>query len=217
MNAYLTLIEKLANQAAALDAKNTALEIELNKIVTGDTIKERVEARKAAKNDLDAIAAKMAKVEAEKNAVVLAKKIAVEMYAKEAANRFIEACKAGQKGLIDTPTHYKKFKAAAAEALNEKDAIITSHYYTFNVHFQYYSVIGCYDLSALYTNTQGIITAADAEKAKVFDLIPAADIERIAANAIQDQKKVNRIKEDAKKEIEVIKGKYNTLYAITID
>ena len=217
MNEYLTLLEGLTTRIAAVDAANKELENKLDAIITGATTKERYEARKAAAADIDKITAEMNKNQATKDILTLTKKLAVEMYAKTAANNFINACKAGAKNLIDTPMHYKKFKAAAAAALSDDNGIISYHYYTIKVNYPYYSPIGYYDITAFFTGTEGIITAADAEKATCYQIIPAAELEKIAVDAIQAKKEVDAIKEKAKKEVDAIREQFNNFYAINID
>lgn len=217
MNEYITLIENLRAAADGHKKTNTALEADLDKIITGDTIKARYEARKNNAAAIDNICKKISENNAAAEVVNLAIKIAVEMYAKEAANRVIDAIKAGAKNLLDTPMHYKKFKAAAAEALKDDNGVMYNHYYNFMICYPYYSPIGNYEITVLYTSTEGIITEADAEKATKYDLIPAADIVKTAAAAIQAKKEVDAIKEAAKKEVDAIKARFNTVYAVNID
>ena len=217
MNNYIDIMNKIRAAKDAEKAKEAALNAKLDAIITGATIKERYEARKLNKTALDEIGAELTAVNNEIAVLDLAIKICVEMHAKQAANRFIEACKAGKKGLIDTPTHYKKFKAAAAEALNEENAIINTNYYTVKVSFMYYSVIGHNDTTALYTAAENIITAQDAEKAKLYELTPAENIEAIARAAVQDAQTINEIYKKADEAAAAIKEKYSNVYAVTFE
>lgn len=139
------------------------------------------------------------------------------MYIKLAANRFIEACKAGTKNLIDTPTHYKKFKAAAAAALDEENAIIYNRYTCIKLDFMYYSAVGYNELTALYTSAEGVISAADAERAKLYTITPAADIEKIVADYNRDAVKAENIKKAAEAEIAKIANKYINIACLNIE
>lgn len=216
-NAYLELIEKKRAFIAAAEAEIDTLSDEINKLITGDSIKERYEARKAAKAEIDAIEVKIGRAADAAAEAKLVIKVATEMYCKLAANRFIEACKAGTKNLIDTPAHYKKFKAAAAAALDEENAIIYNNYSCIKVNFMYYSAVGYNEITALYTSGEGVITAADAERAKTYTITPAADIEKIVNDYNRDAAKAENIKKAAEAEINKIAEKYVKIACLNIE
>lgn len=58
-NAYLELIENKRAFIAAAEAEIETLNAEISALITGDSIKERYEARKAAKNEIDALQVKI--------------------------------------------------------------------------------------------------------------------------------------------------------------
>lgn len=216
-NSYLELIEKKRAFIKAAEAEVDALNAKIDALITGTTIKERYEARKAAKNEIDAINIKIGRATDAAAEAKLVIKVAAEMYCKLAANRFIEACKAGTKNLIDTPAHYKKFKAAAAAALDEENAIITNHYSGYYVNFMYYSVMGYNEIIALYTSGEGVISAADAERATVYTITPAEDIEKIVANFNRDAIKAKNIKKAAEDEINALAANYTKITSLRIE
>ena len=214
MNEYLTFIEGINARTKAAKAAADAAEAAIDSLITGDTIKVRYECRKINEGRLIELEKKYSDALNEVERLQTCKKIAVEMYAKEVANQFIQAVKAGTKNLIDTPMHYKKFKAAAEAILDGSEGILTHHYYTIEISFPYYSKVGNYDITAFYTGAEGIITAADAEKSKSYITIPAAHIEQWVDEAAADAAKVAEIKENAKKEISNISEKYCYIWGL---
>ena len=214
MNEYLVFIEGIATRIKAAKEAADAAEAAIDSLITGDTIKARYECRKINEGRLIELEKKYSDATAEIERLQTCKKIAVEMYAKQTANQFIQAVKAGAKNLLEVPMHYKKFKAAAEAVLAGSEGLLHNHYYTVEISFPYYSKVGNYDITAFYTGSEGIITAADAEKASSYTLIPAADIEKWVNEAAADAAKVAEIKENAKKEISSISEKYCYIWGL---
>lgn len=217
MNNYIDFMNELTNRIAALEKDAAGVNIQINNIIDADTIKERYENRKNNKNIINELCNSLNDIEKEKKVLQLAKNITIEMYAKQAANRFIKAIKDETKNLLDTPDHYKKYKTAAAAALNEKDAFISSSYHRIELTFQYYSIIGRYELTVLWTTNEGIISKTDAEKTAFYNLIPVNDIEKTARDAIQAAAKIDAIKKETAAKIYAIKEQFNNINCVNID
>lgn len=217
MNNYIEYMNELNNRIAALEKDAAGVTNQINNIIDADTIKKRYENRKNNKDIINELCNGLNDIEKEKKVLELAKNITIEMYAKQAANRFIKAIKDETKNLLDTPDHYKKYKTAAAAALNEKDAFISSSYYRIELTFQYYSIIGRYELTVLWTANKGIITKTDAEKATYYNLIPVNKIEKTARDAIQAAAKIDEIKKETAAKINTIKDQFNDINCINID
>lgn len=216
MNNYLVRLDHFRSVKAVKAEELKAIEAELDAVYKDcDSLKKRVETRKNSEAVLDDICSRMNEKNNEIKILDNCIKVAQEMIAKEAANKLIVAFKAGEKNLLNVPTHYKKFKNAVEKVLGEAGGYISHHYYTMTYYTPYYSPAGIQEIYILTTeNEGGPVTPEAVEKTKPFDLIPVEDIEAAVIKAMQAKKAIEEIEKKAKAEIDAIKAENNACDAI---
>ena len=219
MNNYLMILDKFKDMKNIKNQELKELENTFDKLYDGlETIKERVEARKANEKMIDEITSKMADAQNDIKIIENCIKITQEMIAKETANDILKAFQDGKKNLINTPTHYKKFEKALDEVLNGAGGYISHEYYTVYYKTPYYSPAGNQEIYICSTdNCGGVINQADAQKTKLYELIPANEILKTVNKAMAAKAKIDKLEKETKAKIDEIKEgfvKSNALYNI---
>lgn len=215
-NNYLTKLDHFKGVKNTKAAELAELEKALDKLYQGcDSLKDRIAAHKANEALIAEIAEKMSAKQDEIKALDYCIKVAQEMIAKQTANRIKSEIKAGNKNLVNVPTHYKKFKNEIDKITGTDGGYISDSFYTIYYKTPYYSPAGSQELYIVTTKLGGnTITPADAEQIKLYDLIPAAQIETRVKKALQAKKQLDELEKKHKEKTDAIRAKHNACDAL---
>ena len=211
MNEYITKMDHLRNVRSCKKQELEELNIKFSKVYDGcENLKQKIETRKANEEMLTAIAGEMSEKENDIKYLDNCIKLLQEMIAKEIANDIITALKENKKNLVNVPTHYKKFKTALEEVLNGRGGFLSHSYYTVYYHTGYNSPAGNKEIYICSTDAAGAaITEENVKNINLYELIPVNNIEQAVKDAMNANKRIKEIEEQAKKEIDEIRSKLN--------